>query len=322
MSKYVKTRAGVLTVGKFYRLNGEDFYRRVNSDGTLTRADLFRPFNNNKVNRQAMAVTAKYNKRRSEQSAPDGWDKYSEKPLTSSDRRRGENFNYNRYVDRVGDLVGQYSLFDIPQEGETITISNGGAGNRARGAVVYTNTLDSIARNTGRYNRAHPKRQMPIKQSIGMGSIESMLGSQTYGNDRVNEHYMGATGTNTHGSYDNYDINGVPYISPIMLNSAWISMNKNTINPDEDALNLLYKGKTPDYNYVDHLYKNAPDVSTLNPYFPVYDLYLDGRSNPGKGNYNQVVTNEGNSLFNDSPEIQNWWNTSGQQEYQKGLSGQ
>ena len=163
---------------------------------------------------------------------------------------------------------------------------------------------------------------MPIKQSIGMGSIESMLGSQANGvNQRVNTHHM-SSHNNRYAPHNNYAEGEVPYISPIMLNSAWISMNKNTINPDADALNLLYKGKTPDYNYVDHLYKNTPDISTLNPYFPVYDLYLDGRSNPGKGNYNQVVTNEGNSLFSDSPEIQNWWNTSGQQEYQKGLSGQ
>jgi hypothetical protein len=37
MSKYVKTRAGVHQYGSFVKLKGENFWRRVNSDGTLTK---------------------------------------------------------------------------------------------------------------------------------------------------------------------------------------------------------------------------------------------------------------------------------------------
>ncbi len=38
--KQVKTKAGILTIGNFYKLKGESFWRRCNSDGTLTKVGL------------------------------------------------------------------------------------------------------------------------------------------------------------------------------------------------------------------------------------------------------------------------------------------
>ena len=37
--KRVKTRAGLRKVGSLLKLKGENFWRRVNSDGTLTRVN-------------------------------------------------------------------------------------------------------------------------------------------------------------------------------------------------------------------------------------------------------------------------------------------
>lgn len=306
------TKGDQYTVGQYVRINTDypTQWRRVNSDGTLTNIGGFRPFNSNKENRRAVTFLAK-------------------KELDNEEvlpRTNLNNINIERYKNRQADLIGQYSLYDIPLENEDFTekenfiISKGGINNRAVGAKVYTNVLDSIARNTGRFNR-QSQRKIPIESSVGMASMESMFGGN--GSFRMNAYYMGEQSRNHYqrGFLYDWTIPTPHFVSPVMLNSAWIAHNKNTINPDADAINHRLWNREPDLQYTDYLASKMPDTTTLNPYFEVYDLYLKGKSNPGQPNYNRIIYNEGKSLFDNSPEIQNWWNTSGKQEYNKGLNG-
>ena len=162
-------------------------------------------------------------------------------------------------------------------------------------ADVPVNMLDSIARNTGR-------SKTNIKTNVGLVGKESTFGgySKVLGN-----------------AWDSYPIN--PYL--LVNNHAYY------INPEEDYLKAINKNadiigaeKKAKYAYEHGLIKQRTKQYHDNILADAFARYADNPSkyNPGQSNYVKMVTNIGNEVWSD-PQIQNWWKTSGRNQYNKGL---
>ena len=163
-------------------------------------------------------------------------------------------------------------------------------------ADVPVNMLDSIARNTGR-------SKTNIKTNLGLVGKESTFGG-----------YSKVLGK----AWDSYPIN--PYL--LVNNHAYY------VTPEEDYLKAIYKNvgtigdteKKAKYAYEHGLIKQRTKQYHNNILADAFARYADNPSkyNPGQSNYVKMVTNIGNEVWSD-PQIQNWWKTSGRNQYNKGL---
>ena len=163
-------------------------------------------------------------------------------------------------------------------------------------ADVPVNMLDSIARNTGR-------SRTNIKTNLGLVGKESTFGgySKVLGN-----------------AWKSYPIN------PITL----VNNFSYYVTPEEDYLQAVYKNvnivgdveKKAKYAYERGLIKQRTKQYHDNILADAFARYADNPSkyNPGQSNYVKMVTNIGNEVWSD-PQIQNWWKTSGRNQYNKGL---
>ena len=163
-------------------------------------------------------------------------------------------------------------------------------------ADVPVNMLDSIARNTGR-------SRTNIKTNLGLVGKESTFGgySKVLGN-----------------AWKSYPINP----NTLVNNFAYY------VTPEEDYLQAVYKNvdtvgdteKKAKYAYEHGLIKQRTKQYHNNILADAFARYADNPSkyNPGQSNYVKMVTNIGNEVWSD-PQIQNWWKTSGRNQYNKGL---
>ena len=163
-------------------------------------------------------------------------------------------------------------------------------------ADVPVNMLDSIARNTGR-------SRTNIKTNLGLVGKESTFGgySKVLGN-----------------AWKNYPINP----NTLVNNFAYY------VTPEEDYLQAVYKNvdtvgdieKKAKYAYERGLIKQRTKQYHNNILADAFARYADNPNgyNPGQSNYVKMVTNIGNEVWSD-PQVQNWWKTSGRNQYNKGL---
>ena len=163
-------------------------------------------------------------------------------------------------------------------------------------ADVPVNMLDSIARNTGR-------SRTNIKTNLGLVGKESTFGghSKVLGNAWESRPIRPYSLINNHAYY---------------------------VTPEKDYLRAVYKNvdtvgdaeKKIKYAYEHGLIKQRTKQYHNNILADAFARYADNPSkyNPGQSNYVKMVTNIGNEVWSD-PQVQNWWKTSGRNQYNKGL---
>lgn len=234
--------------------------------------------------------------------------------------------------DRQEELLGRESEFFIPLgvNNKIRFSSKEGIVDRLNGLTTEPQVLDSIAFNVGRYNKAHPNRPISIENALGIALNESSLASNSSGRRSV------LYGTPIFG--DNkwqWIKTNKDFISPVTMNSSWISYRSNKINSYMDAAEhyariLNSEGKEAADNwwkdnksYFDSLRDKEINASDWNPYFPLYDLFLEedskgnSKANPGEPGYKEKILEFGKSLMS-TKTGKDWWQTSGQKAYNKG----
>lgn len=328
----VKTRladgrtAGEREVGSFIKLKGENFFRRVNSDGTLTTVgvgkDKFPLY-------KAPARVKNYTTQQYYKNTVEAQQGTFKDPLTilPEDLKEG-------YLDRQQELVGKEAEFIIPLGLNNELVFIKGMPEKKRFTKVEPQVLDSIALNAGRYDATHSTKPIGIRKALGIALNESTLGMADERNNtfRISGNFNTLnkwTGRNLYSYNKDYR-----YVSPITINSAWISQNKNTINSYADAAEHYKKiyyeqGKevadkwwVENKDYYNYLKNKEQDITTWNPYFPLWDQFLaekNGRSlaNYGEPGYKEKIYDFGNALIS-TEEGKQWWNSSGRDAYNKG----
>lgn len=169
-------------------------------------------------------------------------------------------------------------------------------------ADIPVNLLDSIAINTGRSNTN-------IKNNLGLIGKESTFGgkSKALGNPVNFKEYISPYKlTNNHSFFVNPEKD---YYGEV---ARRFNLNTN------DGLNKAEENVKYAYNH-NGIKSNTKQYHN-NILADAFARYADNpkKYNPGQSNYTQMVTNIGNEVWND-PQIQNWWNTSGRQQYNIGL---
>lgn len=192
----------------------------------------------------------------------------------------------------------------IPEKG--VKLTNAG---KLTGAEFSTNMLDSIAKYGSR-------AKLPIQQALGLAAQES-----TFGNAKTN-------------GYQSQKDRGVIYGSSVISNWAHGRENpwrdliitserkagaKRPGKPDADYSNvndsILEKSITDGWRYTENQMKKFnTDINVLEHGF---NLFKEGKYNPGDPNHTRDVINAGKLAWN-SPEIQKWWNDSGKKYYKQG----
>lgn len=170
-------------------------------------------------------------------------------------------------------------------------------------ADIPVNMLDSIARNTGR-------SRTNIKTNLGLVGKESTFGGMS---KALGMHY-------NYGSIDPYHLvnNHAYYNTPETDYNLAISRKMGSNNFSEQS--RIDAEKNVKYAYKHRLIKSQTKHYHDNILADAFARYADNPSkyNPGQSNYVKMVTNIGNEVWGD-PQIQNWWNTSGRNQYNKGL---
>ena len=321
-------KGGSYTVGNFIRLKDENFFRRVNSDGTLTKVGLNeKEYSLTKAPRRVKNYTTQQIYRNYVDNIFSG-----DYEILPEDLREG-------YLNRQQQLIGREAEFIIPVYGNNEITFNKGMPSRLRFSKIEPQVLDSIVTNAGRYDYRNPNKPIGVRNAIGIALNESVAASKSSNRRnrfRTSPSFNDSTRWLSHDLYE--DDSYYNYISPITMNSAWVSQDKNTINSYADAALIyrdIYLGKGEEaanqwWNkskpYYDHLRRKEQDVSSWNPYFPVYELFLkqkNGRSlaNYRETGYKEKIYDYGNALMS-TEEGRNWWNTSGRDLYYRAANGE
>ncbi len=192
-------------------------------------------------------------------------------------------------VNKKKELISKQSF--LPNK--IITLKTKGKMNLAD---VPVNMLDSIARNTGR-------SRTNIKTNLGLVGKESTFGghSKVLGNAWKSYPISPYSLVNNHAYYITTEAD---YLQAVRK-------NVDTVRDIEKKVKYAYehgliKQRTKQYH--DNILADAFARYADNP----------NKYNPGQSNYVKMVTNIGNEVWSD-PQIQNWWKTSGRNQYNKGL---
>ena len=183
--------------------------------------------------------------------------------------------------------------------GNNITLRTNGVTNLA---TVPMNLLDSIAVNSGRSN-------VPIKTGLGLVAKESTLGGTSIplGTMKVQQPWYNPYGlVNNHAYFENPEDD---YLGALMRKYDFITSDAGIVEAEKDAQYAmnhgLIKPRTPQYS--DNIIADAFARYVKNP----------NGYNSNQQNYASMVTNLGNEVWGE-PQIQQWWNTSGKKQYERG----
>ena len=199
---------------------------------------------------------------------------------------------------------------------EDITLRTNG---RMNLATIPLAMLDSIAVNSGRSNT-------PVKQNLGLVGKESTFGGYSR---PMTKTQINATKEQLNYTPDSYKVYGLVNnhrfaegkysdilgaIDRLLYPKNYGDLSqeqkdKLTIEAERRAKYAVEHGTAENKN---HLYSD----DYLEDAFIRYNTNPAGY-NPGQENYVPMVNNIANEVWNE-PQIQNWWNTSGKAQYERG----
>lgn len=216
---------------------------------------------------------------------------------------------YTPYLDKLSEQVtrneSKRNTIDSEQSfnpsNKIITLKTKGMMNLAD---VPINMLDSIARNTGR-------SRTNIKTNLGLVGKESTFGERSKA--------LGYPWSRLSFIFPYELVNNHAYFtSP--ENDYMGAINKKIWDNNLSSEAIINAEKNVKYAYKHGLIKPKTKHYHDNILADAFARYADDPKNynSGQSNYVKMVTNIGNEVWSD-PQIQNWWNTSGKQQYNIGL---
>lgn len=238
-----------------------------------------------------------------------------------------DDFDRNKLV--FNDSEGYIPVDDT----KIVTLSNAG---KSTGIELSTNMLDTLAYKGGIAG-------IPIERALGIPAQETGLGKfpgTTFlepgdivaDDESARQHGVSSSAFIQRGGVNPTELMNNHYYysntadqSTIGAISRRFNVGHNTSGAGWTDANIRYDEVTPE---IEQAFREGYWYSTkqrdkenilVDPIVQAFELDKTGRYNPGISNHNQLVQQRGEELMN-SPEIIKWWEESGKDWYEKGLS--
>lgn len=238
-----------------------------------------------------------------------------------------DDFDRNKLI--FNDSEGYIPVDDTKR----VILSNAG---KSTGIELSTNMLDTLAYKGGIAG-------IPIERALGIPAQETGLGKFpgttflqpsdiTADEESARQHGVSSSAFIQRGGVNPTELMNNHYYysnsadqSTIGAISRRFNVGHSTSGAGWTDANIRYDEVTPE---IEQAFREAYWYSTkqrdkenilVDPIVQAYELDKTGKYNPGISNHNQLVQQRGEELMN-SPEIIKWWEESGKDWYNKGLS--